>query len=264
MPDMTTMEDLAGRLAPAEVAVALPDGSTQLQILAVHPLAMLIPAMSEADEQRLHDDIMLCGVREPLIMFEGRVLDGRHRLRIAAKEGAVVRLADFSGDEKEARAYVWSVNVARRHLSVPQLAVAAERFGFIAEAKQSGGAHWPRVAARKTGGAITPASLRRFDAGRVAHAPRTMARIDGGIIRRMDRAVHEAAAELGVTPPEPVARTAFDRLGCARGDVLAAERTVAFGGELDPVRFAERAKEIQQALIRIDNILRQNNGKRLQ
>jgi hypothetical protein len=232
------------------------DGGTEVQALDVHPYALLVPAMTDEDEARLRDDIKLNGVNEPLVMFEGKVLDGRNRLRIASAGGAVVRLAQFSGTPEEARAYVWSSNVARRHLSVPQLALAASRFGFIAQAKQRDGAHWPRAVSRQVGGAVSPATLRRFDQGRVADAPKTVTRIESGEVRRVDVAVKSAAAELGVAVPPTVARTAYDRLGCARGDALAAERAVLNGEPIDPVAFATRAREIQGALLRVDKVLR--------
>jgi hypothetical protein len=251
-----TIEDLAARMAPVTVAVRLPDGSTEMQVLEVHPLAMVIPGMNEEDDRRLRADVKARGVREPLTLLDGKVLDGRNRLRIAGQEGATVRLKEFTGSEADARAYVWSVNVARRHLSTPQLALIADRFGFISEAKETAGDRWPGVVSRQIGGAVTPKTLERFSLGRVTDAPATVARIDSGQIRRVDVAVKSAASELGITVPPTVARSAWDRLGCARGDVLAAERAVLAGEPLDAVAFAGRAREIQALLVSIDKTLR--------
>lgn len=241
---------------PVKVAVRQPGGSIAVEELDVHPYALLIPGMTDEDEARLRADIGVNGVNEPLVMFEGKVLDGRNRLRIASADGAVVRLEQFTGTPEEARAYVWSSNVARRHLSVPQLALAASRFGFIEQAKLRDGARWPNAVSRQVGGAVSPATLRRFDQGRVADAPGTVTRIESGEVRRVDVAVKAAAAELGVAVPPTVARTAYDRLGCARGDALAAEQAVLNGEPIDPVAFATRAREIQGALLRVDRVLR--------
>jgi hypothetical protein len=253
---MQAAGDLASRLVPASVTIRLPDGSTQQRDLEVHPLALLVPGMNEEDDQRLRADIVANGVREPLILLDGKVLDGRNRLRIASQEGATVTVKDFDGTGDAARAYVWSVNVARRHLSTPQLALIADRFGFIAAAREASPARWPKVVSERIGGAVTPATLARFDAGQVTQAPATVARIDAGEIRRMDVAVKSAAVELGIKVPPTVSRTPWDRLGCARGDVLAAERAVLNGDPLDPVLFADRAREIQAALVRIDQLMR--------
>lgn len=250
----------------AEVNIRLPDGSTERRRLSVHPLAMMIPGMTDADFRRLEEDADARGIQEPLILFEGKVLDGRHRLLIAGSTGLPVQLTEFDGDEARARAFVWSVNVARRHLTVPQLALAAQRFGFIDAAKAEAPAakrKWQNVASEKLGRSVTPRTLERFDAVRLEAAPETVAKIETGEIARMDVAVKAAAAERslieGYTVPVPpvVSRTAWDRLGCARGDILAAERYVLAGtdGGLDLARFANRAREMQAALIRIYQLL---------
>ncbi len=111
----------------------------------MHPLALLIPGMSDTDELRLRADIEINGVLEPLVIFEGKVLDGRHRLRIAASAGAMVRLEQFNGTAADARSYVWSANVSRRHLSQAQLALAADRFGFTDAARRGNESWSPRT-----------------------------------------------------------------------------------------------------------------------
>jgi hypothetical protein len=240
----------------------------------------MIPVIAQGDLDRLIDDIKKNGVIDPLVMFEGKVLDGRNRLAVASVLGAAVELEDFEGDKAAARSYVWSANAARRHLSMPQIALAAERFGFIADAKReagnsapkpdgssayTGAAPWARIAARKVGN-ITPRTLERFQEARIPEAPDTMRRIDEGEIRRVDNAVKEAVAERSVRTgtiiqvPPPVPRTPWDRLGCARSDVLAAERSILAGeqGAMSRKQFADRAREIQAALIRIEWLYREH------
>lgn len=286
LTDTTTTEDrraitglTSGDAPSTVVAVRDADGRTHTRHLSVHPLAQLIPLITQGDLNRLTDDIRENGVHEPLVMFEGKVLDGRNRLAVASVTGAPVTLKDFGGDEEAARRFVWSANAARRHLTVPQLALAATRFGFIKEAKETATAHpgahgtnltepWALAASKRIGGAVSPRTLQRFDAANMDEAPDTVARIESGEIRRVDIAVKEAAMErsaaLGfpVQVPPPVARTAFDRLGCARGDVMAAERSLLSGdyGVMSEQRFAERAREIQGALIRMQQLYRARRG----
>ena len=266
----------SGEADTVKVTVRLDDDTYEDRELAVHPLAKLIPLITPGDLDRLIDDVRDNGVNEPLIMFEGQVLDGRNRLAVASVLGASVQLAEFDGDTEAARALVWSANAARRHLTVPQIALAAERFGFVAAAKAEAGpvvpdadglrppvAPWAKIAARKIG-AITAPTLERFQDARVSEAPDTAARVDSGEIRRVDVAVKEAVAERSVREgrviaiPPVVPRTPFDRLGCARGDVMAAERAVMLGerGGMTAEQFAVRAREIQAALIRIQQIYR--------
>ena len=259
------------------------DGSREARKLTVHPLAKMIPLITLGDLDRLYDDIVAHGVNEPLVMFEQMVLDGRNRLAVASVLGKPVQLRDFNGTEEDARAFVWSANAARRHLTIPQLALAADRFGFIDQAKReaekqaprtgdgkyrSPTAPWALIASKKVGGAVTARTLERFEEAQIKEAPETLARIESGKIRRVDVAVKEAAAErsilLGRTieVPPPVPRTPWDRLGCARGDVAAAERAILLGqrGMMTRQQFSQRAREIQAALIRIEWLYRENRA----
>lgn len=261
-----------------KVTVQYGDGfSDQEQELTVHPLARLIPVITLGDMDRLIDDIAANGVLEPLILFEGQVLDGRNRLAVASVLGTPVMVDQFDGDSAAAKKYVWSANAARRHLTMPQIALAAERFGFVEDAQAEAGprvpnadgsarepvAPWASIAAKRVGN-ITPRTLERFQQARIPEAPDTMRRIDAGEIRRVDIAVKEAVAERTIITgklievPPPVPRTPFDRLGCARGDVLAAERAILSGdrGMMTRDQFSIRAREIQAALIRIQNVYR--------
>src|ERR1700722_19517139 len=88
----------SGDYEPAAVIVVLGDGSEEKRELAVHPLAQLIPLITPGDLDRLSDDIAANGVNEPLVMFGGRVLDGRNRLAVASVTGIPVRLREFDGD----------------------------------------------------------------------------------------------------------------------------------------------------------------------
>jgi hypothetical protein len=256
------------------------DGTVDERELTVHPFARLIPLIALGDLDRLYDDIKEHGVNEPLVMFEDMVLDGRNRLAVAATLGVPVQLKNFNGTEADARAFVWSANAARRHLTIPQIALAADRFGFIKAAKAEAGpripdadgsmppgaAPWANLAAKRLGRQITPRTLERFDEARISEAPDTMRKIETGEIRRVDVAVKEAAAERTILTgkmvniPPVVPRTPWDRLGCARGDVLAAERAILAGdrGVMTRKQFADRAREIQAALIRIEWLYREN------
>jgi hypothetical protein len=56
----------------------------------------------------------------PIIVFEGRILDGRHRYEAAIKANVDPLFVEFHGSREEAIDYVTSENVARRHLSNPE------------------------------------------------------------------------------------------------------------------------------------------------
>lgn len=96
-----------------------------------HPAADLLPMMSPSQQRELAEDIKRRGQIHPIVLFEGRILDGRNRLeacRIAEIEPRFVRFEDESGYlEPVAEGYVRSANAHRRHLTKSQLAVFAAK-----------------------------------------------------------------------------------------------------------------------------------------
>lgn len=88
-----------------------------------HPLSAAYPAMPEADLVALAEDIKAHGLREPVTMFEGMVLDGWHRCQACQIAGVEIRKVEFEGDDP--RAFVLSKNAHRRHLTQSQKAAAA-------------------------------------------------------------------------------------------------------------------------------------------
>lgn len=93
---------------------------------AIHPLADLIPAMTDGQYAELRDDIAAHGLRQPIVLFEHMVLDGRHRLRACEEIGATAQFEEYIGDEPAA--HVLSLNLHRRHLSTSQRAMIATDF----------------------------------------------------------------------------------------------------------------------------------------
>lgn len=91
-----------------------------LSKLEPHPLAALFPMIDGTDYGALVEDIRLHGVREPITLYQGKILDGRNRVKAAIDCDKTVNTIDFTGTEDEARAYVMSLNLHRRHLTAEQ------------------------------------------------------------------------------------------------------------------------------------------------
>lgn len=90
-----------------------------------HPLAMVFPPMPADEYALLVEDIRQHGLREPVTLCEGKVLDGRHRAKACAEAGVELAYKEWEGDDP--REFVLSVNLRRRHLTASQrAAVAAE------------------------------------------------------------------------------------------------------------------------------------------
>ena len=87
----------------------------------IHPLADIIPAMSEPEYQALLADIKALGLRDPITLYDGKVLDGRHRYRACEEAGIEPTFEEFKGSDTAA--FVLSRNVKRRHLNQGQIAM---------------------------------------------------------------------------------------------------------------------------------------------
>lgn len=99
-----------------------------------HPIAAIFPLMTDDGIELLAADILEHGLREPIMLFEGKVLDGRNRLAACIAAKVTPRFAEFRGETVEAVALVWSVNCRRRHLNSSQIAIAeAKRVAIDAE-----------------------------------------------------------------------------------------------------------------------------------
>ena len=91
---------------------------------AVHPLADLIPAMSDGEYAELRADIEANGLLAPIMLYEGKILDGRHRARACGELGLEPETHEYEGEE--AARFVISMNVHRRHLTTTQKAMIAK------------------------------------------------------------------------------------------------------------------------------------------
>jgi hypothetical protein len=86
-----------------------------------HPLASTFPLMEGGEFTALIDDIRAHGLREPIILYDGMILDGRNRDRACREAGIAPQFREMPfGSRAEAAAYVISANILRRHLTGDQ------------------------------------------------------------------------------------------------------------------------------------------------
>lgn len=91
-----------------------------------HPAAELFPLMPEDELRALADDIAEHGQREPVVLLDGLLLDGRNRARACAIAGLKPKTRALDAKScPSPTAYVLSVNEKRRHLTAAQRAVVA-------------------------------------------------------------------------------------------------------------------------------------------
>ncbi len=90
----------------------------------IHPLAALVPSMTPEEYQALKDDISKHGQRVPIIVYDGLIVDGRHRYKACMELGLLPVTEDWNEAGSLAE-LIFSLNAARRHLSTSQRAALA-------------------------------------------------------------------------------------------------------------------------------------------
>jgi hypothetical protein len=127
-----TMNPSQGTTAMAEQITPPFDWHKHLK---VHPAADLFPELGNGELEGLAADIKQQGLRVPIILFDGQLLDGRNRLNAAQKEGLlslregglsikwpdghieILRREEVRGDPY---GIVLAFNIHRRHLTAEQ------------------------------------------------------------------------------------------------------------------------------------------------
>jgi ParB-like chromosome segregation protein Spo0J len=100
-----------------------------------HPLAALFPLMAENEFSAVKADIAAHGLREPIWLYEGKILDGRNRHRACRELGLECQTRDYVGPDP--LSFILSMNLHRRHLSESQRAMVAERIANLPEGRRA-------------------------------------------------------------------------------------------------------------------------------
>jgi len=99
-----------------------PEPAFDYSNLEAHELANLLPMIDDVNFANLKADIEKNGILEPILLFEGKILDGRNRYRAAKEVGRLTptKFKMFEGSYAEAEAYVFSTNFLRRQMTPAQ------------------------------------------------------------------------------------------------------------------------------------------------
>ena len=100
-----------------------------MTVKAFHPLADLLPLAQDTEFDRLVADIAEHGLLNPISLYQGQILDGRNRERACEAAGVEPRYVEFEG--KDPAAFVFSQNLARRHLGPSERAMVAARMANL-------------------------------------------------------------------------------------------------------------------------------------
>lgn len=108
-----------------------------MKTIDLHPLCTLFPRMDGAEFNALVADIRAHGLREPITLYRGMILDGGNRYRACVAAGIAPTFADFTGDNIVT--FVLSKNLHRRHLTPGQNAAIVASAQDWARANTHGG-----------------------------------------------------------------------------------------------------------------------------
>ena len=89
-----------------------------------HEIANLFPLMNKDKLSELREDIKTNGLLEPIVLFEGKILDGRNRYLVCKELGIETKTKDYS-NKIDPLDYVIAENLHRRQLSGAEMAEVA-------------------------------------------------------------------------------------------------------------------------------------------
>lgn len=150
-----------------------------------HEYANLFPMMSQDEMRELCADMQAGGYDKtsPIVLYNGKILDGRNRQLAADTVGVAPAYIAFDGDDKAALDFVIRHNLKRRHLNETQRAIVASKLANIGFGEFVGNQHTNQGYANLH----TPKVSRADAAAMLNVSPRTVATV---------KAIERAAPEL--------------------------------------------------------------------
>lgn len=177
-----------------------------------HELSLAFPDMAPDQYRRLVEDIRVHGLHHRIVLFEGAILDGRHRYRACLETGVLPRFKEFDGTDPVA--YVTSENAARRHLTPSQIAHAVAAMKPYEERKArermaAGGAIGAAITNRGSADLQHPVSETGRTAEKLAEKAGVSARTISKAIKVREQGVPElnaavAAGEIALNQAEKI------------------------------------------------------------
>jgi hypothetical protein len=92
-----------------------------------HEATSLLPFMSKEEYCALVKDIRVNGLRVPIVLYEGKILDGRHRYMACIQTGTEPKFVEWDG-KGPVSDYLLSMNYHRHHYTASQRAAIAVDF----------------------------------------------------------------------------------------------------------------------------------------
>ncbi|MFM0732346.1 ParB N-terminal domain-containing protein [Paraburkholderia sediminicola] len=107
--------------------------------LELHPLCTLFPRLEGLEFEALKADINANGQLQPIVIYDGMILDGGNRYRACVELGIEPIISEMDLGDYDLLSYVLSVNLLRRHLTPGQHAAIVSAATNWLEAQAHGG-----------------------------------------------------------------------------------------------------------------------------
>lgn len=182
------------------------------ELLTAHPIASVFPPMSKEELGELTADLRANGLRFPIILHEGQILDGRNRYQGCRAVGIKPKFEDYLGTDPVG--FVVSANIHRRHLTESQRAMVAAKLANLKHGQRAD--RVDRTIGRSISQPEAAAKLQvcTRNVGRAARVLRKDPE-QARAVERGEKTVHKALKELppeNDRPKKSIARPTFNRV----------------------------------------------------
>ena len=94
-----------------------------------HPIAEQIPRWGSDSFEKLCEDIATNGLVNSIVLYDGKILDGRHRYEACLEAGVKPRFVKYKGDDPVG--HVYSLNLLTREWKSGQRAMIASNLANL-------------------------------------------------------------------------------------------------------------------------------------
>jgi hypothetical protein len=170
-------------------------------MLKIHPAADCLPLLPDSEFAQLKADIKARGLREPILVKDGFIVDGRHRYRACNELGIDPTLQEY--DDGDIIAEIASRNLFRRNLTPQERAelvvkMCGDKLRADARARQRSGL--------KKGDKI-PVTLKSAPRGETAERIAAIAKVGRDTARQALRVHRDGAPKKSKRPKPKVDKT---------------------------------------------------------
>lgn len=183
-----------------------------------HPLADIFPLIEGADFEQLVASVKASnGPRDPIIMLDGMILDGRNRARACEEAGVEPRYAPLPAGTDPV-AFVVDKNLRRRHLDESQRSMAAAELANMRQGERTDvepSANLQKVSQRAAAGLMTVSERS------VASATKVLDRAEPELVAAVKRGqIAVSAAEQAIDLPAEQQREIADQARAGKKNVV--------------------------------------------